>query len=86
MKNVPVSKLVPGMITAADIYEDTQKLVLPKGVVLTDKTITRLEFYSILSIKVEDEMAADSFLDNEQPLSFSTRVRNSAVFQKFARK
>lgn len=46
MKNVPVSKLVPGMITAADIFEDTQKLVLPKGVVLTDKTITRLEFYS----------------------------------------
>lgn len=86
MKNVPVSKLVPGMITAADIFEDTQKLVLPKGVVLTDKTITRLEFYSILSIKVEDEMAADSVLDNEQPLSFSTRVRNSAVFQKFARK
>lgn len=86
MKNIPVSKLVPGMITAADVYEDNQKLVLPKGVVLTDKTITRLEFYSILSIKVEDEMAEDSALDNEQPLSFSTRVRNSAVFQKFSKK
>lgn len=85
MKSVPISKLVPGMVTAADVYEDNQKLVLPKGIVLTDKTITRLEFYSIFSIKVEDEIAVDAVPDNEPQLSFSTRVRNSTAFQKFSK-
>lgn len=56
MKRVRVSELIPGMITAEDVFNYNGKMVLPKGLVLTDKVITKLEFYSILSIRVEDEV------------------------------
>ena len=55
MKRVNTSDLVPGMVTAEDVLNYNNQLILPKGLILTDKTITKLAFYSILQIRVEDE-------------------------------
>lgn len=55
MKKVNVANLIPGMITAEDVYTYNNQLIVQKGMELTDKTITRLEFYSIITIKIEDE-------------------------------
>ena len=55
MKRVRVSDLIPGMKTAEDVYSFNNQLVVEKNVVLTDEIITRLEYHSVLSIRVVDE-------------------------------
>ena len=84
MRNIPIANLYPGMVTAEDVYaHGSSQLILPKGLILTDKTITKLELYSLLSIKVEDEESKAPFEKDE---TFSERVRNSAEFKKFSEK
>ncbi len=54
MKHVRVAILVPGMITAQDVISSANQLILPRGLVLTDKAIARLESYEIKTIRIED--------------------------------
>ncbi|MBR6345544.1 MAG: HD domain-containing protein, partial [Lachnospiraceae bacterium] len=54
MKHVRVDILVPGMITAQDVISSANQLILPRGLVLTDKAIARLESYEIKTIRIED--------------------------------
>ncbi len=56
MKRVKTKDLLPGYVLAEDVYNYNGQMILTKGLVLTDKIITRLEFYSILSVRVEDEI------------------------------
>lgn len=85
MKRVSISGLVPGMITAEEIYDLNHHMILPKGLVLTDHTITKLELYSILSIKVEDpkieneEAPQKAAVDN----SYAYRLKKTPEFQRF---
>lgn len=55
MKRVRVSELVPGLTTAEDVYSFNNQLVVEKGTVLDDSIITRLEYYSVLSIRVMED-------------------------------
>lgn len=84
MPRILTQDLVPGMITAEDVYTYNNQLILPKNLELTDKTITKLEFYSILSVRIKDESAA---LEPEpttgDTASYSERIRASAEFQAF---
>lgn len=82
MKRLSTRELVPGMITAEDVYTYNDQLILPKGLILTDKTITKLEFYSILSIRVEDELAETYPKPAPRP-SVSENVQKSPEFQAF---
>lgn len=65
MKRVRVSELVPGMTTAEDVYSFSNQLVVEKGTELTDKIIARLEYYSVLSIRIAEqgESVEDSSTD-----------------------
>lgn len=45
---------MPGMIVGEDVFSYANQLIIPRGLVLTDKMITRLEFYSIPHIKVKE--------------------------------
>lgn len=54
MKRLLRSNLTPGMIVGEDIFSYANQLIVPKGMVLTDKIITRLEFYSIPYVKVKE--------------------------------
>ena len=54
MKRLYTSNLLPGMIVGEDVFSFSNQLIIPRGLVLTDKMITRLEFYSIPYIKVKD--------------------------------
>ena len=79
MKRISTKELVPGMITAEDVYTYNDQLILPKGLVLTDKAITKLEFYSVLSIQVEDEVHhTESFTKD---LSYSQKVQSSPEYK-----
>ena len=82
MKRVNTSDLVPGMITAEDVLNYNNQLILPKGLILTDKTITKLAFYSILQVRVEDSNAEISDVAFVEP-SYSEKVKQSPEFVKF---
>ena len=95
MKRVLVDELVPGMVTAEDVYNYSDQLIVPKSTTLTDKAISKLEFYAIAFIRVEDELDSE-FLSakaeseaaagddgNSSKPSYKDRVRTSEQFQQF---
>ena len=85
MKRISVKALVPGMRTAEDVYSYDKQLILPRGIKLSDRSITRLEFYSVVSVKVEDDELSANVAElqvNEAP-SYSERVQSSKEFQAF---
>ena len=55
MKRVSTSALVPGMVTAEEVFNYKGSLILPKGHTLTEESIEKLEFYSVINVRVEDE-------------------------------
>lgn len=57
MKKLKIDELIPGMITAEDVYNYNDQLILQKGLVLTEKAISKLQFYAIYQVRIEDEMA-----------------------------
>jgi len=83
MKRVGSAFLVPGMVTAEDIYNYNNQLIIPKGMVLDDKTIAKLDYYSILSVRIEDEKVSVSTESKEYSRSYSERVKESPEFVKF---
>ena len=82
MRRVNTADLVPGMVTAEDVLSYNNQLILPKGLILNDKTITKLAFYSILQVKVEDVTEdVESSIDTEP--SYTEKIRKSPEFIKF---
>ncbi len=71
------------MVAADDIYTRDHHLVIAKDTVLTDKIITRLEFYSIeeLLILSDSELMAPetSYIET----TFYDEIRNSEAFHRF---
>ena len=86
MRRIRTSDLVPGMTTAEDVYSYNNQLVVPNNTVLTDKMITRLEFYSVLAVRVKDEEVkhTDEISPFDLP-SYSERIKASKEFKEFER-
>lgn len=81
MKRISTAALRPGMVTAEDVYSFSNQLILPRGLILTDKTITKLEFYSIISVRVEEAATPAAI---ELPYaSYSERIKTSPEFIRF---
>lgn len=84
MPRIAISDLYPGMVIAEDIYvPNTSQLLLPKGVALSSKSIARLEFYSIYSVRIA-EKKQEASKPAPKPETFSERIRNSEDFMEFA--
>lgn len=89
MKRVRTSDLRPGMKTAEDVYSYNNQMIMPKGTVLDDKMITRLEFYSVLAIRISEEGDADEVIKTYQEeavsenASYSQKIKASKQFQEF---
>jgi putative nucleotidyltransferase with HDIG domain len=77
LKRVKVSELVPGLITAEDVYSFNNQLIVEKSTILTDEIITRLEYYSVLSIRVEEDVDDTGFSDVTLDNKASTLVADS---------
>lgn len=76
-----LANLKPGMITAEDVYSHSGQLILAKGLPLTDQTISRLDSYSMIAVRIElPETASDP---EPVKLSYSERVRKSPQFLEF---
>lgn len=80
MGYVMTKDLVPGMITATDVYNYNDQLVIPANTELTDALITRLEDYAIYRIRVISAEMASTALTNE---SYSQKVIQSPAFKEF---
>lgn len=82
MRRINTADLIPGMVTAEDVLSYNNQLILPKGLILNDKTITKLAFYSILQVKVEDAIEdVPNSIDLEP--SYTEKIRKSPEFIKF---
>ena len=85
MKRLSITQLVPGMTVAEDVYDLNHELLIQKGTVLTDKLITKLDLYGILTIFAEDIIQpmqpAEDSTDTE--ISYSERIKSSQEFQLF---
>lgn len=93
MKRVRTADLHPGMITAEDVYSYNNQMIVPKNSVLDDKIITRLEFYSVLAVRISEEedlqqqeeavpSPTQSFEISENS-SYAQKVRSSKQFKDF---
>lgn len=84
MKRVATSELRPGMIVAEDIITYAGQLIITKGTVLTDKAITKLEFYSIINVRIDDSLPSTETVPQEEDTrSYSERIKNSPEFIEF---
>ena len=93
MPRIKTSKLVPGMITAEDVFNYSNQLILPRGLKLTDQIITKLEFYSILYVNVEEpeedeappaptQSEIEKVIEQDK-LSYSQKITQSESYIKF---
>lgn len=76
--HIPIGQVVPGMITARDIYSRNDQLILAKNNVLEPNMIAKIMFYTIQSIHV--------YQPEEQPqedTSYYERIKKSAEFKNF---
>lgn len=87
MKKINVANLIPGMITAEDIYTYNNQLIVQKGTELTDKTITRLEFYSIINIWIEEEQPVSKTslqrIADEEKWPYSKLIQATPEFKEY---
>lgn len=86
MKRLSITQLIPGMIVAEDVYDLEHELLIEKGTVLTDKLITKLDLYGILTIFAEDVVPSDRRSENSPDsgeTSYSERIKSSPEFQLF---
>lgn len=59
MRQIPITALTPGMVTAEDIVSYDHEIIVPKGIILTENIISRLEGYSIYYAQIEDDLIVD---------------------------
>lgn len=74
MRQIPITALTPGMVTAEDIVSYDHETIVPKGIILTENIISRLEGYSIYYAQIEDNLIVD----------LSTPMANSALLSQDA--
>lgn len=77
-----VHKLTPGMVVSDDVYTYNDQLIIPANSVLSDKMITRLRFYSIISVSIWEETVNVPAQSKYQDY-YSDHIKNSKEFKEF---
>lgn len=77
------SQAIPGMVVSEDVYTKDLHLVISKDTTLTDKIITRLNFYSISDFSIYSdnniiEMETEYFEN-----TFYSEIKKSEAFSQF---
>lgn len=86
MKRLSTLQLLPGMVVAENVLSFDRHLVMAQGTVLTDRLITKLDLYGILTVFVEDAPVhtAETVSNPGEPEpSYAQRIQSSPVFKKF---
>ncbi len=83
-KRILTSDLVPGMILSSDVVTSIGQILLQKGSALSDTDITRLEFFSISSVYIEERRGGDeSFIPYTEAPSYLEVVKSKPEFQAY---
>ncbi|MBO5293066.1 MAG: HD domain-containing protein [Lachnospiraceae bacterium] len=82
MKQLFLSALKPGMITAENIFSLQGRLLIPKGTTLTRSMIGMLESYSVHTVRISEEIPPAPANTAAAP-TYMQRVRNSEEFKHF---
>lgn len=86
MAKVNTDRLEPGMILGADVYNENDQLVLPEGLVLNDKAIDKIRYYSISAVRIK-EMTIPEVpplqVVPEQEDSYGQKLRATPEFKKY---
>lgn len=83
MRRLSTLQLIPGMTVARDVTSYDQQLVMPAGTQLTDKLITRLDLYGILTVYVNEEVNPVPVSRAPKEPSYSSKVKSSKEFREF---
>lgn len=78
------SQITPGMVVAEDVYTFNNQLIIAAGTVMTDKLITRLNFYSVNALTVTtpgNEEVMSPTIVKEEPMS--TQIKSTPEFQYY---
>ncbi len=73
------------MVVAEDVYTYNNQLVILKDTELTDKSITKLEFYSILSVRIKEDSSNDTPIEEipKEEMTYSQRIKSSTEYKEF---
>lgn len=83
IKKILINQAVPGMVVAEDIYTKDGHLIIAKDTALTDKIITRLEFYSIIDLSIFSIPSVKSTDFLKEASSYNETIKKSEAFQRF---
>lgn len=78
---IRVDQAEPGMVVSSDIYNMSNQLVISKGTILNERTVTRLRFLNIYSLEIYN----DYYKEQKKEESYIETLHNSADFKKFNR-
>lgn len=82
-KKILTSQAIPGMVVSDDVYTKDLHLVISKNTTLTDKIITRLEFYSITDFYVYSDDILESVDNVYFENTFYSEIKRSDSFKHF---
>ena len=77
------SQAIPGMIVSEDVYTKDLHLVIGKDTTLTDRIITRLEFYSITDFSVYFDNSYNDLKKEFGDNTFYNEIKSSNSFKLF---
>ncbi|MCI9080774.1 MAG: HD-GYP domain-containing protein [Lachnospiraceae bacterium] len=86
MKKTATKDLLAGMVTAMPVYSKSGQMILPVNTLLTTQQISRLEFYGIDWVHIQEDAKEASNTDTpaqEEFISYSQKVRKSREFHTF---
>lgn len=79
-------ELEPGMIACEDVFDNMGRLIIPKGAALDEEIISKLEFFSILEVPIDNEATLPT-TETIAPIAmsnYSEKVRKTGEFIKFS--
>lgn len=79
---IRIDQAETGMVVASDVFTTNNQLIVTKGTVLNERMITRLRFYNIYGLFVEQQRAEATTMKEE---SYIDALRSTQEFKKFNR-
>lgn len=83
------SELKEGMVTLADVYSASGKLILPKDTIITDSIINRLVDNNVLFVEISDEevgVKEGGFSLEDMIIQPDNSIKETPQYKKFARR
>ena len=86
MRKVILEELIEGMIIADDVHNKRGQMIMPKGIVLNDSLISKLTYYSVEEVFIEDTLSPSSEPvkpEDTQVPAYIDRMRKDPEFKKY---